>query len=142
MTRDLNFYTADVQSRSWGGNLKEAISQCALSLIATISPDLNKIDRKVEKTIKIEAEDKEALIFDFLSELLYIFDVEGLIFSEIQVNSLEETSDTYRITVTLKGEKFNREKHSIGTEVKAITYSFMEIKEKENKVEIKIVFDI
>ncbi|MCK4371022.1 MAG: archease, partial [Candidatus Lokiarchaeota archaeon] len=40
------------------------------------------------------------------------------------------------------GEKFDKNKHEIGCEVKAITYSFMEIEEKKNSVKINIVFDI
>ncbi len=42
----------------------------------------------------------------------------------------------------MKGEKFDKKKHEIGVEVKAITYSFMEIVESNEKVEILIVFDI
>ena len=50
--------------------------------------------------------------------------------------------NNYELEALLKGEKFNPSKHEIGTEVKAITYSFMELKESEEQVEIKIVFDI
>ena len=42
----------------------------------------------------------------------------------------------------VSGEKFDPNKHEIGTEVKAITYSFIEIIEQENRVDIKIVFDL
>jgi len=88
------------------------------------------------------AEDKYALCFDFLSEFLYIFDVEDLVFSYISVKSIQKIEEKYKLIALAKGEPFDRDKHEIGTEVKAITYSFMNIEEKENKVEINIVFDI
>ena len=135
-------HTADVQSRSWGRTLEEAIAQVALSLIATISPNLELIEPLVEKDIEISAEDKEALIFDFLSELLYIFDVERLLFSAVSIDKIREEGQRFILNATLKGEIFNSEKHEIGTEVKAITYSFMKIEEKDEKVEITMVFDI
>lgn len=135
-------HTADVQARCWGKSLEEAFNQTAYSLMATITPNLKKISAKVEKKIRIEAEDKEALLFDFLSELLYIFDVEELVFNNIIVQIIKESEELYVLNALLSGEKFDMSKHEIGVEVKAITYSFMEIAESKNKVEISIVFDI
>ncbi len=135
-------HTADVQVRSWGPSLEEAFSQTAYSLIATITPDLKKITPKIEKKITIKAEDKEALLFDFLSEFLYIFDVDELVFSQIYVSKIEKFNDNYKLQATLKGEKFDLDKHEIGIEVKAITYSFMNIEEKHASTIIDIVFDI
>lgn len=135
-------HTADVQARCWGKSLEEAFNQTAYSLMATITPDLKRISSKVEKKIKIEAEDKEALLFDFLSELLYIFDVDELVFNNIKVQIIKESEDLYVLNALLRGEKFDISKHEIGVEVKAITYSFMEITESKNRVEISIVFDI
>ena len=40
------------------------------------------------------------------------------------------------------GEKFSKEKHEIGTEVKAITYSYMNIEKENESYLINIVFDI
>lgn len=135
-------HTADVQVKCWGKTLEEAFNQTAYSLMATITPNLDKISPNVEKKIKIKAEDKEALLFDFLSEFLFIFDVEELVFNEIDVQYIKKIEDFYILNGILKGEKFNLDKHEIGIEVKAITYSFMEIVESEEKVEIRIVFDI
>jgi SHS2 domain-containing protein len=135
-------HTADVQVRSWGPSLEEAFSQTAYSLMTTITPNLNKIAVKVERKITVEAEDIEALLFDFLSEFLYIFDVEELIFNQIYVHQIERLNDNFKLFATLKGEKFDLDKHEIGTEVKAITYSFMNIEKKHESTIIDIVFDI
>jgi SHS2 domain-containing protein len=135
-------HTADVQVKAWGETLEEAFAQTALSLMTTISPDLEAISQKKEKSLAIEAEDLKALLFDFLSELLYIFDVEKLIFSHINIESIEELENKYQLVVMMKGEKFDKEKHEIGTEVKAITYSYMNIEKKGGTFQINIVFDI
>lgn len=135
-------HTADVSVKSWGNNLEEAFSQTALSLMTTITPNLKKISTNIEKEIEIESEDKYALCFDFLSEFLYIFDVEELVFSDISVKSIEKIQNKYKLKALVKGEKFDKDKHEIGTEVKGITYSFMRILEKKNRVEIEMVFDI
>ncbi|MFX1385183.1 MAG: archease [Promethearchaeota archaeon] len=135
-------HTADVSVESWGSTLEEAFSQAALSLMSTITPKLNQISPKMERVIRVEAEDKEALLFDFLSEFLFLFDAYDLIFSEIIVQKINKIENKYILQALLKGEKFNKNKHETGIEVKAITYSFMNIEEKKNKVKINIVFDI
>ena len=135
-------HTADVQVRSWGSSLEEAFSQTAYSLMSTITPNLKKITPIVEREINVEAEDKEALLFDFLSEFLYIFDVDELVFNQICVHSIEKFNDNYKMRATLKGEKFDLNKHEIGIEVKAITYSFLNIEEKHKSTTIDIVYDI
>lgn len=135
-------HTADVEVRSWGSTIEEAFSQTALALMETISPNLGKINPKLVKEINVESEDKYALAIDFLTEFLYIFDVEELIFSEIKVESIQLKHGNYQLKAIAKGEKFDKSIHEIGTEVKAITYSFMNIEQKENKVTIDIVFDI
>lgn len=135
-------HTADVSVKSWGRNLEEAFSQTALSLMETITPNLKKVSTIIVKEIDIESEDKYALCIDFLSEFLFIFDVEELVFSDINVKSIEKIEKGYKLRALVRGEKFDKDRHEIGTEVKAITYSFMNIEEKKNRVEINIVFDI
>jgi len=135
-------HTADVRVHAFGKTMESAFEQTAYGLMATITPNLEKISLEIEKEIKIAAEDIEALLFDFLSEFLFIFDVEELVFKEIKVKSIRSIDNGYELKAILKGEVFNRDKHEIGTEVKAITYSFLEIQEGDDKVEIKMVFDI
>ncbi len=134
-------HISDVQVNCWGLDLKEAFSQAALSLFDTIT-DIRKIDKKISKSIQITAEDKESLLFDFLSEFLYIFDTENLIFSEIKVINIDESHDGYMLNAQVIGDFFDLKKHSSGIEVKAITYSYMKIEEKKNKTIIEVIFDI
>ena len=135
-------HTADVQARCYGPTLEKAFEQAAYSLIATISPDLKRIEPIVKKSIRVKAEDKQALLFDFLTEFLYIFDVDGLIFSKIIVKNIKKLENVYVLAANASGEKFDKSKHKIGIEVKAITYSYMNIEENPNKVIIDVVFDI
>jgi SHS2 domain-containing protein len=135
-------HTADVQARCYGPTLEKAFEQAVYSLMATISPNLEKIKALVNKSIIVKAEDKQALLFDFLTEFLYIFDVEGLIFSQIIVKKIKKKENGYLLVADARGEKFDRTKHEIGIEVKAITYSYMNIEENVDNVIIDVIFDI
>ncbi|UCD00439.1 MAG: archease [Promethearchaeota archaeon] len=135
-------HTADVSVEIRGRNLEEAFEQTVYSLMETITPNLELISPEIERVITIGAEDKEALLFDFLTEFLYLFDVDQLVFNNIEIKPIRKDQEKYYLKAIAKGEKFNRNKHELGSEVKAITYSFMNIEEKKNKVKINIVFDI
>jgi SHS2 domain-containing protein len=135
-------HTADVQARCYGTTLEKAFEQAVYSLMATISPNLEKVKALVNKSIIVKAEDKQALLFDFLTEFLYIFDVEGLIFSQIIVKKIKKKENGYLLVADARGEKFDRSKHEIGIEVKAITYSYMNIEENVDNVIIDVIFDI
>ena len=41
-----------------------------------------------------------------------------------------------------RGERFDRQRHAIGTEVKAITYSAMQIREQVGDAEVFVIVDI
>jgi SHS2 domain-containing protein len=41
-----------------------------------------------------------------------------------------------------RGEKFDRSRHECGTEVKAITYSAMQIRQQPGDVEVFVIVDI
>lgn len=135
-------HTADVSVEIRGRSLEEAFEQTAYSLMETITPNLKLISPETERIITIEAEDKEALLFDFLTEFLYLFDVNELVFNKINIQPIKKDQEKYLLKAIVRGEKFDKRKHELGSEVKAITYSFMEIEEKKNKVKINIVFDI
>ncbi|MFX0038954.1 MAG: archease [Promethearchaeota archaeon] len=135
-------HTADVSVEAEGRTLEEAFEQTVYSLMETITPSIGSITPKTERIIKIEAEDKEALLFDFLTEFLYIFDVDGLIFNQVEIQPINKDEQKYYLKAVVKGEKFDKLKHEPGTEVKAITYSYINIEEKKNKAKINIVFDI
>jgi SHS2 domain-containing protein len=135
-------HTADVAVEIRGRNLEEAFEQTAYSLMETITPSLKLISPEIEREIITEAEDKGALLFDFLTEFLYLFDVDDLVFNNIKVQPIRKEQDKYFLKAIVKGEKFDKNKHEPGSEVKAITYSFMNIEEKKNRVKINIVFDI
>lgn len=129
-------HTADVGIEAYGKSLEEAFENAAKGMFAIIT-NKSKIDSIVSKKIEIENEgDDELLLVDWLNELLYIHDVEGLVFGEFDV-SIDDKLVAYAY-----GEEYNRQKHGYGVEIKAVTYHMLEIKRDKKGVKIKVLFDI
>ncbi len=83
----------------------------------------------------------ESLLFHFLDEWLFAFSAEPFFIPRI-VRILEFDRQTFKIKCRGWGESFQLGKHPQGTEVKAITYSNMQIHEKPEKCELFVIIDI
>jgi len=128
--------TADVAIEATGKNLEEAFAEAALAMFE-VQTNTKKVKPLVSKKVSIKSEDKKSLLFDWLSRLIYLRDVEKMFFSkfDVKINKLKLDAKIY-------GEKINRKKHEIKIEVKGVSYTQMKIEEKPNKCKIRVVLDV
>lgn len=129
---------ADLTIEAYGSTLEEAFANAALAAFNAMTP-LEAIEPREVRTLEVRGEDLEGLLFDFLSELLYIHDVELLVFSEVEVKMDPEALS---LKATCKGERFDPARHRSGVVVKAVTYHGMRIEEGEDGWRARVVFDI
>ncbi|XP_017035654.1 protein archease-like [Drosophila kikkawai] len=135
-------HTADVQLHGWGTSLKEAFEQCGVAMFGYMT-ELEYVS--VEQCFEIEAkgDDLEGLLFHFLDELLFLFSAEPyLVCKKLEITKFD--METFEISCRCYGEPFELGKHPQGTEVKAITYSAMQIVQDTtaNHYEVFVIIDI
>ncbi len=129
-------HTADVKFRAYGKTLAEAFKNSAYALAKTIT-DYKKIKPQVEKTINIESENQEALLYDFLEQFLIFLDSEGFILNKIK--SLKIIKN--KLTAKIVGDT-HPENYEIDTHIKAVTYQQMFIKKEKDQYTIQVILDI
>lgn len=136
-------HTADVQIHAWGRDLKEAFEKAAIAMTAYIT-DISKIDIHTKVTISVEAEDLSELLYRFLDEVLFLFNAEPFLLSKlVEITSMNYSDeDGYMIEADCHGEAFSLGKHCQGTEIKAITYSAMKIRDESDCHEVFFIVDI
>ncbi len=122
----LDIATADFAFEAFGSTLNELFVNAAFAMME-IMTDTKKVMPSKIIEFKIKAHDLKALMFDFISEILFIKDTKGMVFSKFSVN-IKKGEKGYSLACTMQGEKWDRAKHEIRTEVKAATYHMMEIK--------------
>eukprot|EP00775_Hariotina_reticulata_P009370 gene9370-9533_t len=83
---------------------------------------------------------EESLLFNYLDELLFVYSTEYVMMKTISISQLD--TEGFKVAATGCGEKFDRSKHECGTEVKAITYSAMQIRETAGDAEVFVIVDI
>ncbi len=134
-------HTADVYVAAYGKTLEEAFANAAKALLEVMT-DPNSVEVKTWREIEVEGFDLESLLYNWLEELLFYFDSEGLLFSEVQVEKITKEDGKYVLKARVGGEPFNPEKHESRTLVKAATYHLMEILKDEKGYTLKFVLDI
>lgn len=102
--------------------------------------------KKKKSRFSASGHDLDTLLFSFLDELLFAFSTDGFAARELCVLGGIDR-DEFSLEAVGRGERFDRERHASGTEVKAITYSAMRIveEEKEKKrgeADIWVIVDI
>ena len=133
-------HPADVQIHSWGLTLKQAFEQQAIAMFGVMT-DLNAIENLQEATIEAQGHDLVSLLYKFLDECLFTFSVEPFLCA-YDVNITEFDEVNFIIKASLKGETFDLSKHPQGTEVKAITFSNMQINKGDTHWECYVIIDI
>jgi SHS2 domain-containing protein len=132
--------TADVGYRAYGRDLEEAFENAALALFEVMT-DTGMINPLIEKNVTLESEDQCALLYDWLSELIFLHDAEFLVFSQFKVKIEKKSEDSYILKASAWGEEFDPSRNEIRNEVKAVTYHLMDIKE-ENGYILQVILDI
>ena len=128
-------HTADVKIRAHAKTLDLLFSDAFDALMQV----LYGTDRRGghRKEIRIDSADVESLLADFLSEVLFIAEVEGLVFSHADIRI-----EGNNLIALLDGEPFDYKRHAEGTEVKGISYSGLSITRDANGYMLDILFDV
>ncbi len=135
-------HTADAYVEATGKSLEEAFAYAAKALFELMT-DTTKIEAKVKRVISDEGMDLENALYKWLEDLLILHDSEGLVFKDFTVRFTELNDRVIRFVGEAWGEFFNPDKHEVRTEVKAVTYSLMEITHTpEGCWVVRVVFDL
>ena len=129
-------HTADIGIVAHGNDLKEAFANVAYGMFSLIV-ELDTVQEEIQHVIELDASDQESAVVDWLNELLYIFDVEHLLFSRFEVTDLNEN----KLRAEVYGEKVDLSRHKLKREVKAATYHSLEIG-REDGYRIQVILDI
>ena len=130
-------HTADLGIKVFGATLAELFENAAFGLFDNIT-NLEKVSPNSEFSVEVHAIDREALLVNWLSELNYLFLTRKELFKCFQINEINDE----HLTATIEGEKLDLERHEIYTEVKAVTYHKLYVKETDQGWEAQVIFDL
>ena len=92
----------------------------------------------LERPIRVEGESVEELLVAWLNDLLYIYAVDGVVFSDFTDIRLEEGF----FSATGLGEVFTPARHGVATEIKAATYHGISVAPEGDGWKARVIFDV
>lgn len=127
-------HTADWSIRVWGRDLAQLLFRAAYGMNSLLVTDLTTIPAEQQRSLELNSDDSESLLVEWLGELAYWTETEGLVFCQFD---LQEVSPTHLRAVVAGSRPEQLQKH-----VKAVTYHQLQIIETEQGLEATIVFDV
>jgi SHS2 domain-containing protein len=100
--------------------------------------DLSDVNPVEERSLRLAGDSLDELLVAWLSELLYLFETEGLLFSDFRVTVGPGVS----LTATMRGERPAPERHRWKLAVKAVTYHQAEVAPINGGWRAQVILDI
>ena len=123
-------HTADIALRAWGTSLEELFQSAAAGMFTTMGAQGY---GDVQRHVSLQTEDLESLLVDWLSELLYLSETRGELYTEFEV----QVEPTWR----LAGEVRGYAGRATGDRIKAVTYHGLSVERVSEGYTAVIVFD-
>ncbi|MFC3958458.1 archease [Halovivax cerinus] len=136
MPYELRPHTADVAVAASGPTLAAVFAATAEGLAAASCDDRSEAGEGL--AVSVEAESREALLFEYLDELIYVRDVESVLPVDHAVD-VHETEGTWALSGSARGIPLSE---IDAREVKAVTYADMRLEETADGWEAYVVFDV
>ena len=130
-------HTADVGLAASAESLSELFEALAEGLGEVICPR-GQVESSQSRPISVEAEDVEALVVDFLAEVLRVIQVEHFCVADVRIADAGPTA----VTGELVGESYDPARHELTTEVKAVTYHQLEVRRDDGTWHARVILDI
>jgi SHS2 domain-containing protein len=118
-------------------HLTELYAGAAIGMFAGMY-DLEGVVPSLTREVSVTAADCESLMVVWLQELIFWFEVEDELYTDVEVRDVTETS----LTATLRGRKLSPEIVQIGAAVKAVTYHGLSVQEVSDGWEAVLLFDV
>jgi len=134
-------HTGDIGIQVTAPSLEVLFERAARGTFHVLA-DLSAVRVQGETAITVEGRDREALMVRWLSELNYRHTVDHHLFCDFTVDGIEEMNDGFRLTGTARGEPTDSTRHTVYTEIKAITFHGMDIQETDTGWAVQVIFDM
>jgi len=133
---------ADVAFEATGNNLSELFVAAAQAVIDIVA-DPTTVAKAWHRTIEREDDQIAELLFDWLSEIVYLKDAEDIVFCEAMASVVHDSVHRcWRLHGELIGETIDPARHELRSDVKAVTKHLYEVWENGEHWKARVVLDI
>jgi SHS2 domain-containing protein len=132
---------ADAAFEASGDSPSEVFLAAAQAVIETMV-DPNTVASSWHRVVERKSSDLSALLFDWLSDIVYLKDAEGVVFREATVEVTQESRGGWYLHGMLTGEPIDPSRHELRADVKAVTKHLYQVQRQGHQWVARVVLDI
>lgn len=139
---------ADIAFEAYGKTLEELFKNSAQATFEVMveTGKLKHPSGKWGSKFKLEltSANRDALLYDFLSELIAIKDEHFVVLGRFDVRIVEPTNpaEQYFLQADVFGQPIDSQKHHLRTDVKAVTWHLLKIEQTTDGYKVRVVLDV
>jgi len=128
-------HRADLKIRAFGRTKEELFLSMLIGMSESMKPKVRRLEEKNRREIKIKSLDLPTLLVDFLSEALYLNQVNHEAYFNVKFRKFFDNE--------IEGELIGQKVERFGEDIKGVTYHNLNIHQREDGIwEAIILFDI
>ncbi|HSL23825.1 MAG TPA: archease [Vicinamibacterales bacterium] len=132
-------HTADIAARLRAPTAAGLFEAAAAALTEALT-DRAAIRPAQERVVELSAPELELLLVDWLAELLFVFEIDGLLVADARVTI--DGGGPHRLRATVRGEPRDALRHPLKLLIKGVTYHGLRVTRTEEGYEATVIFDI
>jgi SHS2 domain-containing protein len=130
--------SADYVFDAWGESLEALFRACALACFSAMT-DPALVEQSTTREFEVTADNIEDLLYNFMAELIYIKDADKLFLSRFEIDIAD---DLKSLKAVVAGEPIDYNKHVIKTDVKAVTYHGLHVRNEDGRFVVRMILDL
>lgn len=130
-------HTADLGIRVEADSLSALLAEAATALTSVLAANPDAIRPTQTLELTIDGTDPEELLVDWLSEVLWRFSAEHMLFSRFEI-----VEHGGHVAARLEGEPVDESRHQLDTEIKAITYHHLKVERRADRWTAEVIVDL
>jgi SHS2 domain-containing protein len=130
-------HPSDLGIEAHGSSMQELFQNAAHGFMSVVA-GTSKIEPRQNRTIELQALDRENLMVRWLTEILYLYDAEKFLTADVKFETLTDTL----LKANILGEPYDVSKHELKLDVKAITYHQLKVEDHDGDWIARVFVDI
>lgn len=133
-------HTGDLGIHLYAESLDQLFEAAAAAVTGSIC-DVSLVEIRQEASVVLAGPSVDLLFVDWLDELLYRFETQGLLVKSSSV-TITRPPDGYRLIATVSGDQYDHGRHRMKTLIKAVTYHRLSVIETADGWQATVVLDV
>jgi SHS2 domain-containing protein len=132
---------SDVAFEAWGEKAQDMFVAAADATMNVMIDDVDTIQNRQQRTLRVEADTMDMLLFEFLQELIYYKDAEQLLLRVSNVR-IDRQDGHFTAVADAYGEKLDPNRHEQIVDVKAVTMHRFQVEKTDKGWKATVILDI